>query len=380
MLSPSMSAELLRRGFTRRHLGKVASLLAAGAALPFYNEGAMAQLSAVSGDIPQDVVRINANENPLGPCPEAANAVAAAVAQGGRYQFELTPAFSNLLAELESLPRSHVAPFAGSSAPLHQAVIAFCSPTRSFVTADPGYEAGARVAAMAGAKVVPVPLTSSYAHDVRAMAKADPNAGLIYVCNPNNPTGTLTPRLDIEWLLANKPAGSVLLLDEAYIHFCKEPGCSDLVAAGRDVIILRTFSKLYGMAGLRAGAAMARPELLASLQKFSGGFLPTTGMAGAVASLRQKTLVAERRAYVAGIRNDLFDWMTGRRYRFVPSVSNKFMLETERPGSETVSALLRHKVLIGRVWPAWPNHVRVSIGTREEMERFKNALLKVLPV
>jgi histidinol-phosphate aminotransferase len=380
MLSQSMSSELLRRGFTRRHLGRVAAILTAGAALPFYNEGAMAQLSAVSGDIPQDVVRINANENPLGPCPEAAQAVAAAVAQGGRYQFELTPAFSNLLAEHEGLPRSHVAPFAGSSAPLHQAVIAFCSPDRSFVTADPGYEAGARVAAMAGAKVVAVPLTSHYAHDVKAMAKADPNAGLIYVCNPNNPTGTLTPRQDIEWLLANKPAGSVLLLDEAYIHFCEEPCCSDLVAAGRDVIILRTFSKLYGMAGLRAGAAMARPDLLARLQKFSGGYLPSTGMAGAIASLRQKTLVAERRAYVAGIRNDLFDWMTGKGYRFVPSVSNKFMVETGRPGNQTVSALLRHKVLIGRVWPAWPNHVRVSIGTREEMERFKNALLKVLPV
>src|SRR5256885_15230014 len=97
-----------------------------------------------------------------------------------------------------------------------------------------------------------------YAHDGKAMAAADPNAGLIYVCNPNNPTGTLTPRADIEWLLENKPKGSILLLDEAYIHIAGAPMCSDLVAKDKDILILRTFSKIYGMAGLRAGAAIGR--------------------------------------------------------------------------------------------------------------------------
>ena len=135
-------------------------------------------------------------------------------------------------------------------------MLAFTSPSKPFVTADPGYEAGERAAKFIGAKVIRVPLTKSYAHDVKAMAAANPNAGLIYICNPNNPTGTLTPREDIEWLLENKPKGSILLLDEAYIHIAGAPMCSDLVAKDKDIIILRTFSKIYGMAGLRAGAAL----------------------------------------------------------------------------------------------------------------------------
>src|SRR5436309_10864882 len=110
------------------------------------------------------------------------------------------------------------------------------------------------------------------------MAAASPDAGLIYVCNPNNPTGTLTPRADIEWLLENKPKGSVLMVDEAYIHIAGAPMCSDLVAKDKDIIILRTFSKIYGMAGLRAGAAFGRPDLLAKVTPWTAGALAITGM------------------------------------------------------------------------------------------------------
>jgi histidinol-phosphate/aromatic aminotransferase/cobyric acid decarboxylase-like protein len=210
------------------------------------------------------------------------------------------------------------------------------------------------------------------------MAKASPDAGLIYVCNPNNPTGTVTKKADIEWLAANKPASSVILLDEAYIHLSNEPFSSDLVAAGKDLIILRTFSKLYGMAGLRAGAAIGRPDLLARIQPFGAGALPVTGMAGAAASLKVKTLVPERRKIIADIRTDLFDWMSKKNYKFVPSVSNKFMVDTGRPGQAVIEGMYKEKVLIGRVWPSWPHHVRVSIGTRDEMERFKTAFEKVM--
>ncbi len=245
--------ELLKRGFSRRNFGRFATVITAGAALPFYNESAMAQLSMLKGPMPSDAVKINANENPLGPCPEAADAMYGVIQKGGRYLYEETFGFQETLAGLEGLKPSYIQPFAGSSAPLHQAVLAFTSPTKSFVTGDPGYEAGERAAKFIGSKVVRVPLTKTYAHDVVAMAKADPNAGLIYVCNPNNPTGTLTPRADIEYLLANKPAGSILLIDEAYIHLSSAPMASDLVAADKDVIILRTFSKLYGMAARRRG-------------------------------------------------------------------------------------------------------------------------------
>jgi histidinol-phosphate aminotransferase len=377
-LNADQRREFLKRGFTRRSFGRLAAAITAGAALPFYNESALAQLSMLNGSIPPDAVRINANENPMGPCPEAADAIYNIVKKGGRYMYEESGNLQRVLAEQEGLKPEYVAPFAGSSAPLHQAVIAFTSPRKSFVCADPGYEAGERAAEFIRAKVIKVPLTKDHAHDVRAMAKADPNAGLIYLCNPNNPTGTLTSRADIEYLMANKPAGSIILLDEAYMHIAGSPAGSDLVAADKDVIILRTFSKLYGMAGLRAGAAMGRPDLLDKITPYSAGALPVTGMVGAIASLKAPNLVPERRKIIKDVREDVFAFLDKKNFKYVPSVSNKFMVDTGRPGNEIVRAMAAEKVYIGRVWPAWPTYVRVSVGTRDDMAKFKTAFLKVM--
>jgi histidinol-phosphate/aromatic aminotransferase/cobyric acid decarboxylase-like protein len=210
------------------------------------------------------------------------------------------------------------------------------------------------------------------------MAAAGPDAGLIYVCNPNNPPGTLTPREDIEWLLENKPKGSILLLDEAYIHIAGAPMCSDLVAKDKDIVILRTFSKIYGMAGLRAGAALGRPDLLQKISNYSSGALPVTGVAGANASLKSKTVVPERRKIIAGVRGDVFEFLEKNRFHYVPSVSNKFMVDVKRPGKEIIEAMQKEKIYIGRVWPSWPTYVRVSIGTQDEMNKFKTAFLKVM--
>ncbi|MBC7925928.1 MAG: aminotransferase class I/II-fold pyridoxal phosphate-dependent enzyme, partial [Bryobacteraceae bacterium] len=248
-----------------------------------------------------------------------------------------------------------------------------------FVMGDPGYEAGERAARFIGAKVVKVPLKKDYSHDVKAMVAASENAGLIYICNPNNPTGTITSRSDIEWLYTNKPKGSILLIDEAYIHLSKSAiPCSDMAAADKDVLILRTFSKLYGMAGLRAGAAIARPDILEKISNYTAGALPVTGMIGANVSLKSKNLVAERRKIIADVREDVFAFMHKNDYQFVPSESNKFMVDVKRPGGEVVKAMQQEKVYIGRVWPAWPTHVRVSVGTPEEMAKFKTAFKKVM--
>jgi histidinol-phosphate/aromatic aminotransferase/cobyric acid decarboxylase-like protein len=377
-LNEEMKGDFVKRGFSRRSFGRIAAMLSAGGAFSFYNEPALAQLSAIRGPMPPDAVKINANENPLGPCPEAAAAIHSVVQKGGRYLYEETFGFQETMAEIEGLKPSYVQPFAGSSAPLHQAVLAFTSPDRPFVTGDPGYEAGARAAQFIGAKVIAVPLTKTYAHDVKAMAAANPNAGLIYVCNPNNPTGTLTPREDIEWLLENKPKGSILMVDEAYIHIAGAPGCSDLVARDKDIIVLRTFSKIYGMAGLRAGAALARPDLLKKIAPYSSGALPVTGMIGATASLKVKTLVPERRKIIAGVREDVFAFLDKHNFKYVPSVSNKFMVDTGRPGNEIIEAMRKEKVYIGRVWPSLPTYVRVSVGTQDEMSKFKAAFLKVM--
>jgi histidinol-phosphate aminotransferase len=371
--------DFLKRGFSRRDLGRIAAVISAGAALPFYNEPALAQLSQVRGPMPADAVKIDANVNPLGPSEEARAAMHNIIPQGGRYLYNETDTTRELMAEMEGLKSSYVRIYAGSSAPLHQAVLAFTGPERPFVTGDPGYEAGEVAAKVIGAKVIRVPLTKTYAHDVKAMAAASPDTGLIYLCNPNNPTGTTTPKKEIEWLVANKPKGAVLLLDEAYIHLCGEPMCSDLVAQDKDVVILRTFSKIYGLAGIRAGAALARPDLLGKVSQYSSGAMPITAMAAATASLKAKNLVPERRKIIADVRNDMFAWMDKHNFQYVPSVSNKFMVDVHRPGKEVQNALReQYHVYIGRVWPSWPTHVRVTVGTHEEMERFKAAFLKVM--
>jgi len=376
VLSEKQQEEYLSRGFSRRTFGRIATMLTAGAALPFYNEPALAQLSKVSA--PPDAVMINANENPLGPCQEARDAVAAMIPWGGRYRYDQADRVRTLLAEQEGIKETYVAIHAGSSGPLHQAVLAFCSPTQPFVAGDPGYEAGGRAAQFIGAKTINVPLAKDYSHDVKAMAAASPNAGLIYICNPNNPTGTLTKKSDIEWLVANKPKGSVVMIDEAYTHIAGAPFCSDMVAADKDVIILRTFSKIYGMAGLRAGAALARPDLLSKVNRFSQTMMPITGMAAAAASLQVKDLVPKRRKIIADVRNDVFEYLDQHNFKFVKSESNCFMVDVGRPGNQIVSALRNEKIYIGRVWPAWPNHVRVTVGTQDEMDKFKAAFVKVM--
>ena len=376
-LTAATKKEFLERGFSRRSFGRLAAMLTAGATLPFYNEPALAQLSKIE-NVPPDAVMINANENPLGPCAEACEAIHGIVSRGGRYMYTETDVLQKLMAEQEGLSQDSVQIFAGSSAPLHQAVLAFTSPTKSMVTADPGYEAGERAARFIGAKVVRVPLTKDYAHNVKAMAAADPNAGLIYVCNPNNPTGTATSKSDIEWLVANKPAGSVVLLDEAYAHIAGIPFNSDLVAAGKDIIILRTFSKIYGMAGLRAGAAFARPDLLQKFVPYSAGAMPITSMVAATASLRVKTLVPQRREIIKNVREDVLGFLDKHNFHYVPSVSNKFMVDVKRPGEQVILAMRKEKIYIGRVWPSWPTYVRVTVGTQEEMDKFKTAFLKVM--
>jgi histidinol-phosphate aminotransferase len=382
-LNPHQQEDLLKRGFSRRHFGKLASFLAAGSTLPFYNEAALAQLSQVRG-APPDAVMINANENPLGPCAEAAEAMHNMIAQGGRYNYGSAEDFSSTLAEQEGLKANYVQAFAGSSAPLHQSVLAFTSPAKPFVMGDPGYESGANAARVVGAKVIKVPLTKTYAHDVKAMAAADPNAGLIYISNPNNPSGTLTPAEDIAWLVKNKPAGSVVVVDEAYHHFSTDDSSIDLVAADQDVIVLRTFSKVYGMAGMRAGFFIAKPELQAKLSKIGtgvtangSGIVSIATSVACTASLQDAALIPARRKINTDIRENVLEWMDKNGYAYMKgSQANFFQADVKRPGPEFAKLMQADHVYIGRTWKAMPNYVRVTVGTQAEMEKFKVSFKK----
>ena len=362
---------------SRRSFLSLSAAASAALALRVVTEPMLAR--AARHEFFHDGVRIDANENPLGPCAVAREAVVAIAPQGGRYCDWLTDDLVKQFAQLEGLPPDYVRVYPGSSEPLHHAVAAFASPQRSYVTADPGYEAGMFAAEAMKARVVKVPLAKDYAHDPRAMLAAGADAGVFYICNPNNPTGSVTSHSDIEYLVANKPKDSIALVDEAYIHFSDTQSVMDLVKADKDVLVLRTFSKIYGMAGLRCGAVFGKPALIEKIERYGGwNFMPITALVAAAASLKDTQLVPERKRINAGIRSDVFAWLDRNGYRYVPSQSNCFMLDTKRAGKEVIDAMAKQNVHIGRIWPVWPTYVRITVGTAPEMDQFQTALKKVM--
>ncbi|MBS0334726.1 MAG: pyridoxal phosphate-dependent aminotransferase [Proteobacteria bacterium] len=356
---------------------------AIAAAAPILTEADLAWGKLASqqlGVLPPDAVIINANENPLGPCKAACEAISKIGPLGGRYdRMGYLDAFTNEYAAMHGVKPENIAVYAGSSEPLHYTTLAFTSPAKGLVMGDPSYESANMAAQVSKAKVTKVPLTAAFAHDVKKMVAADPNAGLIYIVNPNNPTGTITPREDILWALENKPKGAVLLVDEAYIHLSDEQTVMDQVVAGKDIIVLRTFSKIYGMAGIRCGVAIARPDLLEKLMPYYQNAMPVTALAAARASIADKDLIPTRKKWIADSRTETLGWLKANGYKPVgQSVSNCFMIETGRPAKSVIAALQKEKVYIGRVWPVWPNAVRISVGSPEDMAAFRTAFKKVM--
>ncbi len=365
--------------FSRRSFLHLSAAASAAAAFRGMTEPVLAAAARHRPPHAADAVMIDSNENPLGPCQAARDAMTAIIPLGGRYSDNLTDDLIATFAQMEGLKPDFVYATAGSTPPLMLSVLAFTSPQKSYVTADPGFESGMMMSAVSGARVVKVPLTKTYAHDAKAMLAAAPDAGVFYICNPNNPTGTLTPHSDIEYLVAHKPKDSIVLIDEAYIHLTEAPSALDLVKAGKDVIVLRTFSKVYGMAGLRCGFAIARPDLLEKAMARGGqNFMPVTAIVAATASLKDSTLVAERRRINATIRQQTFQWLDRNGFSYIPSQSNCFLVDTKRPGKEVRDAMAKENVLIGRSWPVMPTYVRVTVGTQPEMEKFRAAFQKVM--
>lgn len=365
--------------FSRRSFLHLSAAASAAATLHGMSEPLLAAAARSKPPHAKDAVMIDSNENPLGPGQAARDALTAIIPQGGRYADNLTDDLVKTFAQSEGLKPEYVRAFPGSTPPLRFGVVAFTSVQKSYVTADPGYEAGMFAAEASQARVVKVPLTKSYAHDVKGMIAAAPDAGLFYICSPNNPTGTITPHAEIEYLVENKPKDSVVMVDEAYIHFTGATSTIDLVKADKDVIVLRTFSKTYGMAGLRCGFAVARPDLLEKIMDRSGwNFMPVTAVVAAIASLKDPQLVPERRRINASVRQQTFQWLDRNGYTYIPSESNCFVLDTKRPGQEARDAMAKENVLIGRVWPVMPTWVRITVGTQPEMERFQAAWQKVM--
>ena len=376
--------DLLSRGYSRRHMLRAAMLVGGGvAAVAMRPEMAFAAAAAAPGRI-----RIALNECWTGPMAPGAKAAADIISQCNRYDpTEVRVKLIKTIAAMEKVPEDHILVWPGSNEALARSVVAFCSPTKGLVTADPTYETAGTAAKYIGAPIKAVALTADYRHDVKAMLAANPKAGLYYVCSPNNPTGTMTPVADIEWLVNNKPAGAIVVVDEAYIHFTSgypNNTSTHLVAAGKDVLIMRTFSKIFGMAGMRVGFAMGRPDLLKKLLMHDDGALsrdlPIPSIACAAASLTQAGLIAERRKQLTEVRGMTEDFLKKRNLRLIlPTEANMLMVDWKtKTAHEMQTAFAAQNVELARTFPAWPTVTRITIGSKADMEGFFAAFNKVV--
>ncbi len=320
-LSRKVTESLAERGFSRRQISRIA--MGAAAAIPFFNEFALAQqaadqTAAAAGmarrgrggmgggarTFDPDVVRITSNENPMGPCKEGLEALMKVAPLGWRY----SPQGENLSVSVAAgqhgeRQAGYVTGYPGSSIPLANCASAFTSPTRSWVMGGPGYGSGA--SRVIGNKVVKVPLRKDYSHDVEAMIKADPNAGAYYICNPNNPTGTLRrARISsTSWRTRTKDA--VLIIDEAYVAFLRagEHVHGTGEARTKTLSCCARSRRSTAWPALRAGAAYGRPDLLEKVRAYGGsGMLPVTATACAAASMKVgPSLMKERLRSTSGI-------------------------------------------------------------------------------
>src|SRR3954451_1144262 len=285
------------------------SFAAAIAAARLLPEAAYAQRAAVNaGNLPSDMVWLNANENPAGVPEVALAAMREALPTSNRYHYQEFGEIYGAIAKSEDLTGEQVVAGCGSSEVLHTAVEAFTSATRPLISVTPAYEMPIELARENGRPVVLTKLREDYTADVKKLAEEADKAkgGLIYLCNPNNPTAAMGKSGDIDWLVANLPAEPILMVDEAYIHFGESPDSKPAlpyVRQGKDVIVTRTFSKIYGMAGLRVGSAAAKPALIQKLRPLQINVIPYVSAKGVVAALGHKDkIVTERRGSLGKTR------------------------------------------------------------------------------
>src|SRR5579871_6113380 len=366
---------------TRRDLARRLGLVATGIAIG--GEAAYAQRRAVHGRDISQLVLLNANENPDGPPQIAIDAMSRVLARSGRYHDEDTEQLTAAIASQEEVQPDQVLVGCGSSEILHCAVDAFTSPSRPLITTLPSYELPVDMASALGNPVIKTPMTSDYAADVRRMVAEAEKAkgGMIYVVNPNNPTSSITRKEDIAWLVSNLPADTIALIDEAYIHFSTS---ADLASAlpyvrqGKNVVVARTFSKIYGMAGLRVGAAYAKPEFIAKMTPYRNNVIAYVSAQAVIGALSDPTVVPQRRQKMAATRNALCTWLKENKITYIEPHANFMMIDVGRPAPQVIAKMLTKGVAIGRPFPTYPNMIRTTIGSDQDMAVFRKAFLQVL--
>ena len=366
---------------TRRNF--FAQMSAAAIASRMLPEAAYAQRAAVKGSLAKEMVWLNANENPAGPPQCSLDAMHAVMPSSGRYHYNEFGDIAATVAKSEGLGPENIVLGCGSSEVLHTAVDLFTSPTRPLITVSPAYEGPRDAARNLGHTVVLTKLRDDYTADVRKMAEeaAKARGGLIYLCNPNNPTSACTNANDVDWLVNNLPANTILLVDEAYIHFVDRPDVKSAIPyikQGKPVMVARTFSKIYGMAGLRAGFMLARPDISEQLGRMALNVISIVTARAVVAALADRdNILRDRKTALVKTRRELTAWLHERGVRFIEPNANFLMIDTGRNAREFIDKMPALGVAPGRPFPPLDNMLRVSIGTDPDMARFRDVFWKV---
>ena len=329
-------------------------------------------------------IRLNANENPYGPSDKAKAALQKSIDMGFRYAFDEAQELKKIIADYYGLTVDHVLLGGGSSEILTMAGMAYGLQDGSVVSAHPTFRTLFTVAERFGCEWIQVPLDSDLKHDLPAMKAAiQPNTKLMYVCNPNNPTGTLMDPGAVNAFCKDVSAQMPVFVDEAYTEFLEDPegnSTISLIREGHDVIVAKTFSKIYGMAGLRVGFALAPPERIKELAKFgiSLSTVSRTSMAAAKACFGDEEFMAmckkknkEAREYTQKGIHDL--GYTG----VVPSYTSFMIFPIEMKGSDFLKKMRDQSVGVRSWYFNDTNWCRVSVGTMADMEGFLSALKRV---
>ena len=329
------------------------------------------------GVAPGGPIRLDRNENAYGPSAKAAAAMQEAVRTAAqRYPDAEAEALRTAIARVHRVTPDRVVLGCGSGDVLRMAAAAFLGAGKKLVVATPTFELMSDYARQAGGDVVTVPLTHEYAHDLGAMlARSDASTGLVYVCNPNNPTGTLTSRRDLEQFIRQLPAATFVLVDEAYHHYAGAPSdyasFVDRPLNDDRVIVTRSFSAIFGLAGLRVGYGIAAPQTarrLAACRLQEN--VNMVAAKAAVAALEDSEHVRLSLVQTVDDRQEFFNQCHARMLRPIDSLTNFMLVNVGLPAAPIVEHFEKNNISIPPPVPAWEKHIRVSLGTRAEMSEF----------
>jgi histidinol-phosphate aminotransferase len=357
---------------------------AAGAALFDTRFGRTAAAASVRRGMPEDMVQLNSNENPYGPSAKALEAAERAGKVFNRYPDALQDEAVRAIAKHHGVAPDRIVLGCGSSEILQMADDAFTGPGKTAVAAEPTFEAVLLFARVLNAETATVPLTADFRHDLPKMAAAcTEKTGLVYVCNPNNPTGTIVSGDELAAFVGKVPPTTTILVDEAYHHFVEDPryrSVCELLDKAPNLVVARTFSKIYGMAGLRLGYAIASQAKIAAMAKFATFSNANAAvLSAALASLADPDLVAKQRKALNDTRRWLVAEMGNQGRRTIPSETNFVMIDVGTDVAPLIPAFREKKILVGRKFPSLPNWLRISIGKPEEMQAFAAALKEIRP-